>query len=156
MTHTASPAAAAAPARACYFVRFASAVHGGPVDEPVYATSPAEALAIFTAQGPAVRVLSVGGPDFTEHDPADLVERPAAAVEPTPVRMEITEYTITGDDLQMLLSDIEQGGGLDCGTYKLAFRVYPASGKVAFLVNDSAPGLPMGEVTRTIRASASV
>jgi hypothetical protein len=29
--------------------------------------------------------------------------------------MEITEYTITGDDLEMLLSDIEQGGGLDCG-----------------------------------------
>jgi hypothetical protein len=66
--------------------------------------------------------------------------------------MEITEYTITGDDLAMLLSDIEQGGGLDCGTYKLAVRVYPTAGQVAFLVNDSAPGLPMGERTRTIPA----
>lgn len=61
--------------RACYFVRYASAVHGGPIDEPVYATSPAEALAIFTAQGPAVQVLSVGGPDFIEYDVADLIEQ---------------------------------------------------------------------------------
>jgi hypothetical protein len=59
--------------------------------------------------------------------------------------MEITEYTITGEDLEMLLADIDQGGGLDCGAYKLAVRVYPTAGKVAFLVNDSKPGLPMGE-----------
>lgn len=66
MMNTAS-ASAAASARACYFVRFASAVHGGQVSSPVYATSPAEALAEFNAAGPAVQVLSVATPDYREY-----------------------------------------------------------------------------------------
>jgi len=70
-------------ARVCYWIRFASAVHGGDTFEPVYATSPAEALAIFNADGPAVQVLSVGGPDFVEHAAADLIAEENHRGEPT-------------------------------------------------------------------------
>jgi hypothetical protein len=65
---------------------------------------------------------------------------------------DISEYTIDGDELQDLLTDIEEGGGLGIGAYKITVRVYPTSKRVAFSVNDGALGMPMGELTHTLRA----
>jgi hypothetical protein len=69
---------------------------------------------------------------------------------------DINEYTIDGDELADLLTDIEEGGGLGIGAYKITIRTYPVAdegrGQVAFSVNDSRMGLPMGRRTRTLRA----
>ena len=65
---------------------------------------------------------------------------------------DINEYTIHGDDLEMLLADIDEGGGLGTGAYKITVRVYPTAQRVAFRVNDGDLGMPMGELTHTIHA----
>jgi hypothetical protein len=68
--------------RHCYSIRYASVVHSGPVVELVYAASPVEALATFNADGPAVQVLSVDGPDFAEYAVTNgqLANRPTSNV----------------------------------------------------------------------------
>jgi K+-sensing histidine kinase KdpD len=66
--------------------------------------------------------------------------------------MDVREYTIDGDDLEQLLAEIAEGGFTGVGTYKLVVRHYPTARKVSFSVNDTGPGLPMGELTNVIRA----
>jgi len=64
--------------------------------------------------------------------------------------MAVTEYTIDGDDLDMLRDYLDEGGYTGTGPYKLTVRIYPTAGKVAFNVNDAGFAMPMGEVTRSI------
>jgi hypothetical protein len=63
----------------------------------------------------------------------------------------ITEYTIDGDDLDMLRDYLDEGGYTGTGPYKLTVRVYPTARKVSFNVNDGDGfTMPMGDLTRTI------
>ena len=62
----------------------------------------------------------------------------------------ITEYTIDGDDLEMLRDYLDEGGYTGTPAYKLTVRIYPAARKVAFDVNDGGFTIPAGELTHTI------
>ena len=65
---------------------------------------------------------------------------------------DITEYTIDGDDLEQLLSELAEGGYTETPAYKLTVRVYPTTGQVSFNVNDGGFMIPCGELTHTIHA----
>lgn len=66
--------------------------------------------------------------------------------------MDITEYTIDGDDLDALLAELAEGGYTETPAYKLTVRIYPTARKVSFNVNDGGWVMPMGELTRTVPA----
>jgi K+-sensing histidine kinase KdpD len=65
---------------------------------------------------------------------------------------DIREYTIDGDDLEQLLSELAEGGYTSTPAYKLTVRIYPAARKVSFNVNDGGFGMPCGELTHAIHA----
>jgi hypothetical protein len=61
------------------------------------------------------------------------------------------EYTIEGQDLDDLFTELAEGGFTSEPTYKLTIRVYgTGADKVAFSVNDAGWTMPMGQLTREV------
>jgi hypothetical protein len=62
-------------------------------------------------------------------------------------------YTIDGDDLDMLLSELAEGGYTSTQAYRLQLRVYGhGADKISVQVNDGGWTMPMGELAYEVPA----